>query len=193
MLGESEGKSSASLLGLKRTQAHSATVSLRLGTWRGQSGQVQSSAQPARVGRWDLDDDDTRNAARRAWDDSADDYQAEHGEFLRDVGFIWCPEGLDEADVRLLGAVRGRDALEVGCGAAQCSRWLVSEGARAVGVDLSVRQLQHSRRIDDETGIDVPVALADAVGLPFRDESFDVACSAFGAVPFVGDSARLMR
>ena len=152
-----------------------------------------SAPPPARVGRWDLDDDDTRNAARRAWDDSADDYQAEHGEFLRDVGFVWCPEGLDEADVRLLGDVGGRDVLEVGCGAAQCSRWLISQGANAVGVDLSLRQLQHSRRIDEESGIDVAVALADAVGLPFRDASFDLACSAFGAVPFVGDSARLMR
>jgi SAM-dependent methyltransferase len=33
----------------------------------------------------------------------------------------------------------------------------------------------------------------DAERLPFGSEAFDLACSAFGAVPFVADSARLMR
>ncbi len=34
---------------------------------------------------------------------------------------------------------------------------------------------------------------ADAARLPFSDASFDLACSAFGAVPFVADSAAVMR
>ena len=33
----------------------------------------------------------------------------------------------------------------------------------------------------------------DATDLPFADASFDIVCTAFGAVPFVADSARLMR
>jgi SAM-dependent methyltransferase len=145
------------------------------------------------VGRWELDDETTRRASRRSWDDWADGYQAEHGKFLRDVGFVWGPEGLDEAGVHLLGDVAGRDVLEIGCGAAQCARWLLTQGARPVGIDLSARQLQHARRIDEDTGLAVPAALADATALPFAGGSFDVACSAFGAVPFVGDTARLMR
>ncbi|WP_242454778.1 class I SAM-dependent methyltransferase [Bailinhaonella thermotolerans] len=132
-------------------------------------------------------------ANRRWWDGAADEYQAEHGEFLRDTGFVWCPEGLDEADARLLGDVRGKRVLEIGCGAGQCARWLVTQGARAVGVDLSYRQLQHSRRIDLDTGLRLPVAAADARALPFADESFDAVCSAYGAIPFVADSAAVMR
>lgn len=38
-----------------------------------------------------------------------------------------------------------------------------------------------------------PVVQADATRLPFRDAVFDLACSAFGAVPFVADSAAVMR
>ncbi len=34
---------------------------------------------------------------------------------------------------------------------------------------------------------------ADALALPFRDRSFDLVFTAFGAVPFVADSAALMR
>ena len=140
-----------------------------------------------------MSDDETRTASRRSWDRWADDYQDEHGAFLGDAGFIWCPEGLDEADARLLGDVAGRRVLEVGCGAAQCARWLREQGAEAVGLDLSLAQLQHGLRLDARGGTSTPVVQADAVDLPFADGSFDLACTAFGAVPFVADSARLMQ
>ena len=44
-----------------------------------------------------------------------DAYHAEHGAFLGVADFVWCPEGLREADARLLGDVTGRRVLEVGC------------------------------------------------------------------------------
>lgn len=130
---------------------------------------------------------DAQRANRRDWDAEADDYQREHGEFLGDVEFVWCPEGLHEADARLLGEVRGKRVLEVGCGAGQCARWLRSAGAQVVGVDLSFRQLQHSRRIDAATSVAVPAVCATATALPLRDACVDVACSAFGAFPFLLD------
>ena len=34
---------------------------------------------------------------------------------------------------------------------------------------------------------------ADVCEMPFRTQSFDVAFSAFGAIPFVADSAQAMR
>jgi SAM-dependent methyltransferase len=128
---------------------------------------------------------------------AADEYQDEHGAFLGDDRFVWGPEGLDEAEAQLLGptrALRGCDILEIGAGAAQCSRWLAAQGARSVALDISLRQLQHSRRIDDARGAaPVPVVQSDAAMLPFADGSFDLACSAYGAVPFSADTTRLMR
>jgi len=124
---------------------------------------------------------------RSDWDDYADDYQAEHGTFLGDVRFIWCPEGVDEADARLLGEVATRRVLEVGSGAAQCARWLRTRGADVVAFDLSHRQLQHARRIDDESGISVPAVQATVSALPFASGSFDMAFSSFGALSFVLD------
>jgi SAM-dependent methyltransferase len=131
----------------------------------------------------------TQRANRRDWDVYSDEYQATHGAFLGDAGFIWSPEGVDEADAQVLGEVSGRTVLEVGCGAAQCARFLTTRGARAVGLDLSVRQLQHSRRLDDETGTPVPVVTGTATALPFADATFDVVFSAFGALQFVADAA----
>jgi SAM-dependent methyltransferase len=132
-------------------------------------------------------------ANRLWWDADADDYLAAHGDFLGDVRFRWCPEALDEETAGLLGDLRGRQVLEVGCGAAACSRWLSTRGAFPVATDLSGGMLGHAVAAAVRSGVTVPLVQADAERLPFASASFDLACSAFGAVPFVADSARLMR
>ncbi|WP_405580269.1 class I SAM-dependent methyltransferase [Streptomyces sp. NBC_01190] len=164
---------------------------------------------------------ESSRANRHWWDRNADDYQVEHGDFLGDARFVWGPEGLDEAAAGLLGPVAGlkdQAVLEIGAGAAQCSRWLAAQGARPVALDLSRRQLQHARRISEESqgsqenqdhadhatgeehaaGTEAPggpvrLVQADAGSLPFADASFDLACSAYGALPFVADTARVQR
>ncbi|RQX31561.1 SAM-dependent methyltransferase [Micromonospora chalcea] len=83
-----------------------------------------------RVTRRRVDAGEIRRANRGWWDTDADAYQAEHGAFLGDADFVWCPEGLREAD---------------------------------------------------------------ALALPFADAAFDTVCTAFGAIPFVDDSAAAMR
>jgi SAM-dependent methyltransferase len=152
------------------------------------------------VERRAVDEAESRRANGPDWDRYADEYQATHGEFLGDAGFVWGPEGLTEAEAGVLGDVAGRDVLEVGSGAGQCSRWIRAQGGRSVGLDLSLRQLQHSRRIDEVSGISVPSVLGTATELPFADGSFDVVFSSFGALQFVSDldacvaeSARVLR
>jgi SAM-dependent methyltransferase len=125
------------------------------------------------------------------WDADAAEYHEEHGEFLGVVDFLWCPEGLRERDARLLGRLAGRDVLEVGCGSAPCARWLATEGANVVGTDLSAGMLRYAAAANEATGVDVPLVRANAERLPFTTASFDLACSAFGAVPFVDDVAGL--
>jgi SAM-dependent methyltransferase len=135
-------------------------------------------------------------ANRSWWDADADAYLAEHGDFLGEVDFVWCPEGLREADARLLGdagSLVGRRVLEVGCGAAMCSRWLRTAGAEPVALDVSGAMLRHAAVAAGRSGVAVPLVQADAQRLPFAAGSFDLACTAFGAVPFVADSAAVMR
>jgi SAM-dependent methyltransferase len=135
----------------------------------------------------------SRAANRRWWDADATSYHHEHGAFLGDADFVWCPENVREADARLLGEVDGRRILEVGCGSAPCARYLRACGAQVVALDLSAGMLAYARAAATRTGIDVPLIQADACELPFASDTFDIAFSAFGAVPFVADSARLMR
>ena len=150
-------------------------------------------AQPSNVAHRPADAQESARANRLWWDLNAEDYYAEHGTTLGDADFLWCPEGLREADARLLGDVSDLDVLEVGCGAAQAGRWLVAQGARVVGFDVSYGQLAQGRELDRRTGVVVTTLQADAQALPFAAGSFDVVVSAFGAIPFVDDSAGTLR
>lgn len=136
---------------------------------------------------------ESREASRLWWDADADDYQAEHGEFLGVSDFVWCPERVREADVRLLGDVAGKRVLEVGSGSASCSRWLAAQGAEPVALDISEGMLRHAAEGAAASGIEVPLVQASADTLPFAANSFDLACSAFGGVPFVSDSGAVFQ
>ncbi|WP_312856367.1 class I SAM-dependent methyltransferase [Nocardioides pelophilus] len=154
-----------------------------------QYGQEHWPHPPVTAERRAVSEEESRRANGPDWDRYADEYQATHGDFLGDVGFVWGPEGLTEADAGVLGPLAGRDVLEVGSGAGQCSRWIRGQGGRAYGLDLSHRQLQHSLRIDEATGITVPSVRGTATALPFADASFDIVFCAFGALQFVADIA----
>ena len=156
-------------------------------------GAVHPERRPA-------DEAESLSASRQGWDAYADEYQATHGRFLGDEGFLWGPEGLTEDNANALGEVAGRDVLEIGSGAGQCSRWVLRHGGRPIGLDVSMRQLQHSRRIDDECGTVVPGVCATGGRLPFAPASFDIVFSAFGSLQFladehavVGEVARVLR
>jgi SAM-dependent methyltransferase len=154
---------------------------------------VQSLIGPTRPRQRGADQAVSRSANRRWWDADADAYHAEHGEFLGEVDLVWCPENLRESEAHLLGDVRGLRILEVGCGSAPCARYLAGQGASVVAFDLSMGMLDHARAGADRTGVLVPLVQADVCEMPFRDGSFDIAFSAFGAIPFVADSAAAMR
>jgi SAM-dependent methyltransferase len=148
------------------------------------------------VSRRDVDQAETLAANRAWWDAEANSYYAEHGGFLGDSDFVWGPEGLREADAQLLGPLASRRVLEIGAGAAQCSRWVAAQGADVVASDLSMGMLRQGRRINATVGEPrerVPLVQCDGLALPFGDARFDVVFTAYGVVPFVADSAHLMR
>ena len=146
--------------------------------------------------RREADPIETALANRTWWDVEADGYYAEHGSFLGDDDFVWGPEGLREAEAGLLGEIRGAQLLEIGAGAAQCSRYAARRGASVVATDISGGMLRKgadlNRRFTAQSGLTVPLVQCDATSLPFADCSFDVVFTSYGAVPFVADSAALM-
>ena len=154
---------------------------------------VASVIGPTRPRKRGADQAASRAANRRWWDADANSYHAEHGDFLGDAELVWCPENLRESEAHLLGEVRGKRILEVGCGSAPCARYLTREGATVVAFDLSAGMLRFARAAAERTGLTVPLVQADVCEMPFADSSFDLAFSAFGAIPFVADSAGAMH
>lgn len=95
--------------------------------------------------------------------------------------------------------MRGMSALELGCGTAYVSAWMQRRGAWVTGLDPTPEQLATAQLLQSEHG--ESFALVEGIGesLPFRDASFDLAISEYGAALWadpalwVQECARVLR
>jgi SAM-dependent methyltransferase len=126
-----------------------------------------------------------------AWDEFSDEYQ-KNAQLGTDVAH-YGPDIANEAELRLLGDLKGKRVLELGCGAAQCSIAFARAGATAIGVDQSAQQLAHGRRLCEEAEVRVELRQGDMADLAFlRADSIDLVFSAF-AFQYVEDLNRVFR
>ena len=138
-------------------------------------------------------------ANRASWDADADQWvERGRGDWARqEIGWgVW---HVPESELRLLPELDGRDVVELGCGTAYVSAWLARRGARPVGLDNSGRQLATARALQSEFDLRFPLIHGDAERAPFRDASFDLAISEYGAAiwcdphRWIPEAARLLR
>ena len=117
---------------------------------------------------------------RKGWNQRAAEYQRNIGGAAAYGDLVWGPNRFPESELGILGEVRGKDVLEVGCGAAQFGIELAKRGARVTGIDLSSEQLRHARRNIRAAGADYRLERGNAEDLSrFRAGSFDIAVSDF--------------
>jgi SAM-dependent methyltransferase len=143
--------------------------------------------------------DDHVGANRARWDADAENWLVPGRERWADDRIRWGIWDVPEEELRLLPDVDGLAVVELGCGTGYFSSWLARRGARPVGLDNSRKQLAGARGFQRE--FDVPFALVhgDAERAPFRDGSFDLALSEYGAViwcdPYrwIPEAARILR
>lgn len=117
---------------------------------------------------------------RDSWDEDAPNWVERGREAWALEEPVW-GRGNPESEVRLLPDVSGLQAIELGCGTAYVSAWLMRRGARVIGLDNSSRQLATARTFQEEFALHFPLVHADAERAPFADESFDFAISQYGA------------
>jgi SAM-dependent methyltransferase len=130
----------------------------------------------------------------------SDEYQDRNGPLLAARGGLaWGVWQIPESELQVLGEVRDRDVLELGCGAAHGPRARARAGPRPVALDLSERQLEHARTLMAEAGVEFPLVHASAESVPYPDASFDIVFCDHGAMTFadpyltVPEVARLLR
>jgi SAM-dependent methyltransferase len=139
---------------------------------------------------------DHEHTNRAFWDADADAYQATHAAQLA-APQVWGVWSIPEASLGVLGATRGLDVLELGCGAAQWSKALAADGARVIGLDQSRGQLRHASAPHDTVA--VPLVCASGETIPLRDERLDLVFCDHGALSFcdpfviVAEVARVLR
>jgi SAM-dependent methyltransferase len=136
---------------------------------------------------------------RQSWDEEAVRYvEAGHRNWTSEPS--WGIFSVPESTLRLLPEnMTGMDAVELGCGTAYVSAWMARRGARSVGIDISPRQLETARDLQQTFGLDFPLHLGNAEDTPFADASFDFAISEYGAAiwcdPYrwIPEAARILR
>ena len=137
---------------------------------------------------------------RKAWGGFADWFEKTHGgQLARYGGMAWTSFRVPESRLRMLGDVRGKDILELGCGAARWSIALVKAGARVVGLDVTPRRLEQARELARRAAVDLTLIESGAESVPLPDRSFDNIFCDIGAMSFadpyrtVPEARRLLR
>jgi SAM-dependent methyltransferase len=126
-----------------------------------------------------------------AWDRGSASYQAA-ARLPTDVA-NYGPGLPTEAELRLLGDVKGKRVLELGCGGAQSSIAFAKQGATAIGVDFSAAQLEYARSLCEQEEVRVELRLGDMADLAFlRADTIDIAFSTF-SFGYVEDLNRVFR
>src|SRR5215831_19034358 len=74
----------------------------------------------------------------------------------------------------LLGDVRGRDVLDVGCGDGDLAVELWRRGAAITGIDASPEMVEAARARAKREGADIAFIVGEAASIPFDPERFDV-------------------
>ena len=125
---------------------------------------------------------------RAAWNMISPHYQAEH---RIPASFVhYGPHCPNEDQLQLIGDVRGKRVLEIGCGGGQCSIAFAKRGALATGLDISDEQVKFARRLAEANGVEANFERANAERLsPIADRSQDVVFSAY-ALMYVRDLSK---
>lgn len=113
------------------------------------------------------------DAIKRHWDIRSSDY---NDFVVRGFSIDRERRSWQEHFTSILGS-EPLDILDVGCGPGIVSMQLADLGHRMTSVDLSDRMLEYARENASANGFDIDFLQADAMGLPFEDDSFDAVVS----------------
>lgn len=99
---------------------------------------------------------------KKWWEDTSKDYQ-EGSKIPVDVHYG--PGAPNEKELKLLGNLKGKNILEIGCGGAQCGIAMAKQGAKVTGIDISNKQLKFAQQLAEKNKVKINFYQGDIVNL----------------------------
>lgn len=114
---------------------------------------------------------------KKWWEDASKGYQ-EESKIPIDVHYG--PGSPNEKYFKLIGNVKGKKVLEIGCGGAQCSIAFAKQGAKVTGIDISEEQLKFARKLAEKNKVKIELIQGSFQNLSkIKSNSQDIVFSAF--------------
>ena len=127
---------------------------------------------------------------RTAWNKQSARYHRE-SDFSNSVLDFGDPRCLTDEDLHLVGDVRDKKILELGCGGANIGINLAKRGGIVTGVDISEQQIAHARTEANREGVDITLEVSTIEDYQFKDE-YDLVIS-ICAFQYVNNLERVFR
>lgn len=121
---------------------------------------------------------------KKWWEHSSKNYQRES---KIPVDIHYGPGAPNENKLRLLGNLKGKRILEIGCGGAQCGISMAKKGAKVTGMDISNEQLKFAKDLAEKNKVEITFYQGDIINLnKIKSDSQDIVFTAW-ALHYVGN------
>ena len=121
----------------------------------------------------------------KKWWDATSQYYQEDSKIPVDIHYG--PGAPHEKVMKLLGNLKGKKVLEIGCGGAQCGIAMAKKGAIVSGIDISNKQLNFAKNLAEKNKVKVKFYQGDIKKLtPIKSNSQDLVFTAW-ALMYVDD------
>ena len=115
---------------------------------------------------------------KKWWEEASQYYQKESKISTKSAHYG--PYSPTEDKLRLLGNIKGKKILEIGCGGGQCSIAFAKKGAKCIGVDISEEQLKYAKKLAQREKVNIEFRLGSFQNLSgIESQSHDIVFSAF--------------
>ena len=121
---------------------------------------------------------------KKWWEETSSKYQKQCN---IPVAIHYGPGAPFEDELKLLGNLKGKKVLEIGCGGAQCGIAMAKKGAIVTGIDISEEQLKFAKKLAEKNKVNLTFYQGDVKKLPqIESSSQDIVFSAW-ALFYVDD------
>ena len=127
----------------------------------------------------------------KRWDEVSKGYQKDSKIHTKSVHYG--PYAPDENELKLLGNVKGKKILEIGCGGGQCSIAFSKQGAKCTGIDITKEQLKYAEKLAKKNKTKINFIQGDIQTLKgIKSNSYDIVFSAF-ALQYIPNLTRCYK